>query len=678
VPVHSIVVVQFVLVVVGLMLGACSGTPDFEPGPADAADAATDACEAGTGTPCSPRSDASSDAATGDAAARADAQLEHDSGTDAGTGSGLDASQDGGAEVDASDDDSGEVDGGGQNVVVRSDCPGPLTSAQVSAAKAATTTLSPMRWLYPYDQTVMPQGLPAALLQWADTITPAEVVYLRLTSKGYQYEGCFDAQAPGQLPIPQDVWEQAQASSGGHEDPLKIDLVTVQGVTPSKLPTRTLVFALGALQNVVYYSTYYSALATAAGVVGGVVMRVTPKEAQPELFLTATNTGPNCIGCHSVSADGSKLVAEEHLSPGLSEATGGIYDLTSGTLRPAPEHSRPRLGFSGLYPDGSVALTHGRASSGPFPGAGNMVSGTFGPETSKLIGTSDGMEASSTGAPMYALMPSFSTDGSLVAFNHLSDSGTGGHELSVMSFERSTNTFSNLRSAYTDASLFVGWPSFLPDVQGDEKPRAVFVLGNVGDYVTQDMLAGNTAHASDLHWIDLDSGMVAPLSRAGGFEGTTNVLPYGARDAHRDFYPSVSPVASGGYYWLFFSSRRQYGNELVHANESDPEGKKIWVAAIDVDAAPGTDPSHPAFYLPGQEAVSGNVRPVAALDACTVEGEACGSGIDCCSGFCIDELCAAPPQRCSELDEKCATEADCCSGQGLGCIGGFCSYSAPQ
>jgi hypothetical protein len=29
--------------------------------------------------------------------------------------------------------------------------------------------------------------------------------------------------------------------------------------------------------------------------------------------------------------------------------------------------------------------------------------------------------------------------------------------------------------------------------------------------------------------------------------------------------------------------------------------KKLWVAAIDLNAMPGTDPSHPAFYLPGQE-----------------------------------------------------------------------------
>ena len=44
--------------------------------------------------------------------------------------------------------------------------------------------------------------------------------------------------------------------------------------------------------------------------------------------------------------------------------------------------------------------------------------------------------------------------------------------------------------------------------------------------------------------------------------------------------------------------------------------RQIWGAAIDVssDGQYSADPSHPAFYLPGQEPQTGNFRPVAALD----------------------------------------------------------------
>jgi hypothetical protein len=375
------------------------------------------------------------------------------------------------------------------------------------------------------------------------------------------------------------------------------------------------------------------------------------------------------------------------------EAGGGIYDLTSGMINPPPAVPLARAGFSGLYPDGSVYFTCGRPLPGPFGGGGNVVTGTFGPQAgqppetgySKLIGTSDGMEISGHDGPRYALMPAFSTDGKKLIFNRLNDSGTGGHDLGVADFDRAANKFSNIKTVYTDPTNFIGWPAFLPDVAQSGEittvvgKRAVFVAGNVGDYVTQEAPSGFTVHKSDLWWIDIDSGKAAMLSRAAGFDGTTNYMPYGDRDAHRDFFTTVSPVAAGGYFWVFFSSRRHYGNELQYDNENDGAGKKIWVAAISINADGGTDPSHPAFYLPGQEPESGNVRAFAALTPCKSDGDSCESGVDCCSGYCIEGKCGTPMvPTCSKLDERCETGADCCPGMGLSCIGGFCGYLGPE
>ena len=39
--------------------------------------------------------------------------------------------------------------------------------------------------------------------------------------------------------------------------------------------------------------------------------------------------------------------------------------------------------------------------------------------------------------------------------------------------------------------------------------------------------------------------------------------------------------------------------------------KKLWVAAIDLNAPAGSDPSHPAFYLPAQELLAGNASRIA-------------------------------------------------------------------
>ena len=100
-----------------------------------------------------------------------------------------------------------------------------------------------------------------------------------------------------------------------------------------------------------------------------------------------------------------------------------------------------------------------------------------------------------------------------------------------------------------------------------------------------------------------------------------------AQDATLNYEPTVNPIASGGYAWVVFTSRRMYGNvaQLDPWSERSAQlpvaatqvtDKKLWVAAIDLNAPPGTDPSHPAFYLPAQELLAGNSRGFWTVDAC--------------------------------------------------------------
>ncbi|HEX2678325.1 MAG TPA: hypothetical protein VHM19_16850, partial [Polyangiales bacterium] len=87
-----------------------------------------------------------------------------------------------------------------------------------------------------------------------------------------------------------------------------------------------------------------------------------------------------------------------------------------------------------------------------------------------------------------------------------------------------------------------------------------------------------------------------------------------------------------------------------------------------------SDPSHPAFYLAGQELGTSNHRAFTALDPCKADGEGCETGIDCCGGFCTDSVCAEPKSeepRCSQNDEACKTKSDCCDERAL-CISGYC------
>jgi hypothetical protein len=295
-------------------------------------------------------------------------------------------------------------------------------------------------------------------------------------------------------------------------------------------------------------------------------------------------------------------------------------------------------------------------------GPGNVV-GMVGPRVSRLFDTANGQLLPSQGLTVqYAQMPMFAPDGRKIVFN-AHDAGNG-HSLSVMDFDPATNTFSNLQPIFNDPVRFPGWPFFTPDSK-----KVIFALGTADDFVGAHPLRPVVAN-SDLFVVDVATKQANPLSRANGFEGQTSYLPYPGRDEHWEFFPTVSPVAAGGYYWLFFTSRRNYGNTVVGSHDL-ASSKQIWVSAIDIDAPSGSDASHPAFWLPGQEENAGNVRAFAALEPCRPDGAECATGIDCCCGACEAGRCGCV-KECAKLDEKCTQSSDCCDPT-LRCIAGFCA-----
>jgi len=201
-----------------------------------------------------------------------------------------------------------------------------------------------------------------------------------------------------------------------------------------------------------------------------------------------------------------------------------------------------------------------------------------------------------------------------------------------------------------------------------------------------DALVGRKSGASYLPVLPNNHGVAC----APGCDPDSNFDETNQDDTTLDYEPTVLPLVSGGYAWVVFTSRRAYGNALqsVPWRSWPPDydttdlgqapTKKLWVAAIDLNAPPGADPSHPAFYLPAQEILAGNSRGFWVLDPCKADGQSCETGDQCCNGFCEPGdggalTCGTPPSgSCSAPQEKCATSADCCDTTNQ-CINGFCA-----
>jgi hypothetical protein len=408
--------------------------------------------------------------------------------------------------------------------------------------------------------------------------------------------------------------------------------------------TETWTIAQGNIRGTIYYETYGSTLAGGPLSVG--IMQIQPGATAPVVVKKGCGNV-----CHTASADGSTLVA--NVSLGFSSSS---YDLKSSAARIFLA-SGEKFTYGGLYPDGTFCMS--------ATGYRTWISAP-----SKLWDTKTGVNipaAGWDGVIKNGGTTAFSPDGRHIAFNH-EDTG-GGHTLATMDFDVSSNTFSSLTDIASDPVNILAWPAFTPD--------ETTVAYHAGSSVAFETDGGNTG---DLFLVDLATKTVHRADALDGYigSGTGSYLP--DKDTNLNFAPTILPEAVGGYFWVVFTSHRSYGNTLPTQDNGDQNGK-LWVAALDIGDPAGTDSSHPAFYLDGQESAADNLRGFWVRSPCQNNGTTCSAGDECCEGFCRsvggNYQCVSPPMGCANEYEACTSSGNCCNSSDL-CIGGFCSQPPPK
>ncbi|HET8931830.1 MAG TPA: hypothetical protein VFN67_00250 [Polyangiales bacterium] len=566
--------------------------------------------------------------------------------------------------------------------------PAGLSPDDAQKLKAGSGSPGTIKWLYPYDGTVFPRGMLAPDLMWDGA---GDFVFVHIKSKIFEYSACLKPAAPGRIAVPQDVWDNAGQRSFGRDDNYVIELSTMtRGVVVGPATTHIQI-AQAAIKGSIYYNTYRSNLVMPAammdpntggfpglGIPGagagsnGIIVRIPPGGRAEPFGQTS-----DCSGCHSVSADGSRLMAQSFTSGALS------YELMSNGASAMPNAAGMAGAWVALYPDGSAALSMSSAVDVARAGIGRVADAT-------VIDAKTGETIMSNGIPPGALMPFFSPDGTYLVFNDYALHEA--HGIALTRYDTKTHTASEYTPLFTEpaGAMRPAWPFLLPDNHG-----VVFIRTDDGDFtgngvgVSGEIQMGAAAPFAELSIIDVSSKTVTLLAKAMGYDTPEDAtagktyLPFGPEDLHHAYYPTVSPVGAGGYFWLFFDSIRHYGGTGVQ--------RQLWGAALDI-SADGTytrDPSHPAFYVSGQEFGTGNHRAFAALDPCRKDGDKCTSGVDCCGGFCyfegqpelVDPVGTCEPTKhmmmCSRRDERCSVYSDCCTTDPtepqLMCIAGFCT-----
>jgi hypothetical protein len=685
------------------------------------------------------------------------------------------------------------------NAVDVSNAPSGYTNASFSGS---SSTVDNITVLYPYNNTVLPLGLPAPVIQWSNGGTAATAVRVQLrypagSGSSFLWSGILpESQTqptptlPGQPRAfpPQNVWSAFEQSAIGSTADIVIQRI-VGGVLREPNPPVNITFATGQLKGTVYYQSYgtnlvqnYSPTYT-GGSFGGATLAITPGATAP---VVAAGTNSVCVVCHSVSSSGANLITQSGSNYSLTDN----YNLSTSAIT-AMSPANAQFAWGALSSSGTYL----------FSNAGNNA-GAASTSASNLFAVPGGTAIASTGLPsIEAMTPSFSSDNAHVAFDFYGGSASGhtGDQASLASidYNASTSAFSNFQILATPGSSGVGssgniayYPSYLPSnnqivwelqtvyngrdpggtrAQCDEDGPIVASLGitaatnanpivittasahglSTGNDVIISGALGNTAangtwpityvsntkfsipvagngtytsggtleggnacqndgtHA-DIWWTDVTTKKSALLTNLNGGSylppHSTALLPNG--DNQLNYEPTVNPQYTGGYAWVVFTSRREYGNiATVNPFWSDPRfenisvqptTKKLWVAAINPNATPGTDASYPAFYLPGQELLAGNSRGYWVLSQCEAAGpptsaNLCTSNLDCCpaTGSSPPVVCAldpapattahctsAPSTSCAANGAACTTSSQCCSFPGSVCAQNVCQPTA--
>lgn len=452
--------------------------------------------------------------------------------------------------------------------------------------------------VYPNDGVLMPPNMRGAELHFlpGTSNTLFELAFQNTLTDLKVYLRCTQPLNGGCIYRPDDttwLW-LAQTNRGGEPVTVTLRGTDDSGTQVGSAASLSIAFSQDDLTGGLYYWTTSN---------GTAIMRfdfTASSQATGEKFASTEVASGECIGCHALSRDGKKLVAE---ASGQNSGRLVLMDVGSKTLL-APYNqgasSPDKSIFESWNPDGSQYVGV-YADSGATDFNLMLFDGNTGKKTQSLTGTGTSANPISH--------PDWSDDAQKIAFARMGVKGTN-QRFGKGSIQMVSRTSSGWSAPVT----------LVPDEEGKNRYYPAFSPDSTFLLYDESTCPSGSNFAKDCN---ADSDPTARLFAVKAEEGATPIeltranAP-GKRDTGTSLtnsFPKWAPFLyqrtrepGSRLQWFTFSSTRKYGLRNPPAGgDENPTGTLLWIAAVDPDkVARGEDPSYPALVLPIQDLSTSN------------------------------------------------------------------------
>lgn len=513
--------------------------------------------------------------------------------------------------------------------------------------------------LYPLDGARMPNNVRAPDLQWHPIGESGDLFRVvaeseHVTVRAYVlHDG---ASFRSRYVLDASAFRLVADSAGGREVTFRVDRLASDGEAVIPGAPVTIVLSEDGLFGTLYY--WQVRLEPPASD----VFRLTAASGERTSVFGSTGSSSDCVGCHTLSHDGRRLAATR---AGVGGWYTTVIDAASETVPPTASLGPLTPAYHALAwsPTGERAL------------ASRPLATDRDDTRLYLLDASDGRELAASGLTSErAGHPTWSPDGRLVAWMEGGGDGPDGTDARtrIAIADVAAGDSFEARVLHDGGDLELSPEGGPTDSHPTFSPDSRFVAFAHGTRSISSGASTVERSRSALYLVPIEGGPALRLDRGMGPEGPVDAFwPV--------FSPFVTEEADGTVlYWLAFYSRQDYGNE--RAGTRGTHRRQLWLMAIDPALArAGVDPSHPPYWIAGQDTAAEDIAAHWAPTACLEQGERCTASSACCSGLCepdeFSELRCVPPAACRREGESCETADDCCGDSE--CNLNVCGYEPP-